>query len=183
LPYAPNLIPFGFATANPGLSSLVYQGSLGTFTNVYFVNAGATFENEGSYEVTNSAGQSYDIYVGESDGPDVIGQTIPSFAYSITGPYDQFDTTYEIMVTAGNDIVTAPPPPVTNLTATLSSTNISLTWTAVAASYTYSVLSATDLEGPWTPVPGGLWFSNTSGAYTAPISSNTPAMYFEVVSP
>ena len=189
LPYPPNLIPFGFSTANPGLSSLVYQGSLSTFTNAYFApnaagaTAGTNFASEGTYEFTNSSGQSFFIYTGESDGPDVIGQPIPSFAYSITGPYDQFDTTYEIMLTAASEIVTNPPPPVTDLTATLSSTNISLTWTAVPISYSYSVLSATNLAGPWTPVPGGLWFSNTSGAYTAPISSNTPAMYFEVVSP
>jgi len=183
LPYPPNLIPFGFSTANPGLSSLVYQGSLGTITNVYFVNAGQTFGSGETLVVTNAAGQSYSLYTGGSDGPDIIGQTVPSFAYSVTGPFDQFETTYEIMVTALSDLVTVPPPAVTNLTATFSGTNISLTWAAVPASYTYSVLSATNLAGPWTPVPGGLWFSNTSGAYTAVVSSNTPAMYFEVVSP
>jgi hypothetical protein len=183
LPYPPILIPFGFATANPGLSSLIYQGSLGAFTNVYFVNAGATFENEGTYEVTNIAGQSYDIYVGESDGPDVIGQTVPAFAYSVTGPYDQFETEYEIMVTAGSDIVTAPPPAVTNLTATLSGANLSLAWTAVPTAYTYSVLAATNLAGPWANVQGGLWFTNSSGTYTGAVSTNTPAMFFQIASP
>jgi hypothetical protein len=183
LPYAPELIPFGFATANPGLSSLVYQGSLGTFTNVYFVNAGATFTDEGSYVVTNNSGQSYTIYVGESDGPDIIGQTIPSFAYSVTGAYDQFETTYELNVTAGSDIVTAAPPAVTNLTAAVSGTNLNLAWTAVPASYTYSVKSSTNLAGPWTSVQGGLWFSNSSGSFTTAISTNNQAMFFQIDNP
>jgi hypothetical protein len=185
LPFAPELIPFGFSTANPALSSLVYQGSLATFTNVYFVQAGATFGDEGTYEVTNNSGQSYSIYTGESDGPDIIGQTIPKFAYSITGPYDQFDTTYEIMVTAASDIVTAPPPVVTNATATLSGANLVLAWTAVPASYTYSIWSATNLAGPWVSVQGGLWFTNSSATYTNTnvFSTNAPAMFFQIDSP
>jgi hypothetical protein len=185
LPFAPELIPFGFATANPALSSLVYQGSLGIFTNVYFVNAGGTFANEGSYEVTNNSGQSYTIYVGESDGPDIIGQTIPSFAYSVTGAYDQFDTTYELNVTAGSDIVTAPPPAVTNATAalSLSGTNLVLNWAAVPDSYTYSIFSATNLLGPWVSVQKGLLFSNTSGTFNVPVLTNTPGMFFQIDSP
>jgi hypothetical protein len=189
LPYAPNLIPFGFATANPGLSSLVYQGSLGTFTNAYFApnaagaTAGTNFASEGTYEFTNNSGQSYFIYTGESDGPDVIGQPIPKFAYSITGPFDQFDTTYEIMLTAATEIVTAPPPAVTNATAAISGTNLSLAWKAVPAAYTYSIQSATNLTGPWTPVQGGLWFSNSSGMFTTGVSSTNPALYFRIVSP
>jgi hypothetical protein len=185
LPFAPELIPFGFATANPALSSLVYQGSLGIITNVYFENAGATFANSGSYIVTNNSGESYTIYLGQSDGPDIIGQTIPSFAYSVTGAYDQFDTTYELNVTAGSDIVTAPPPAVTNVAAALSSsgTNLVLNWTAVPASYTYSIFSATNLLGPWTSVQSGLWFSNSSGTFTASVSTNTPALFFQIDSP
>jgi len=183
LPYASKVIPFGFATANPGLSSLVYQGSLGTFTNVYFVTPGATIGDENTLEVTNTAGQSYYLYTGESDGPDVIGQIVPVFAYSVTGPYDQFETTYEIMVTAWSDIVTAPPPAVTNLTAVLSGANLALSWTAVPTAYTYSVLAATNLAGPWVSVQGGLWFTNSSATYTGVVSTNTPAMFFQIASP
>jgi hypothetical protein len=88
------------------------------------------------------------------------------------------------MVTAGSDIVTAPPPAVTNLTAAISSTNITLSWLAVPASYTYSVLSSTNLTGPWSTVQGGLWFSNsTTGTYTAAIDTNVPEMFFYIASP
>ena len=120
LPYPPNLIPFGFATANPGLSSLVYQGSRGTFTNCYFLEAGSTFSGNGTYHVTNSTGQEYELYIAQSAGPDLAGTTVPAFAYSITGVYDQFDAEYELNLSAGNNIVTAPPPAVTNLTASAS---------------------------------------------------------------
>jgi Immunoglobulin I-set domain len=183
LPYPLELIPFGFSQANPALSSLVYQGSRGVFTNCYFEQAGQTFQSGATYVVTNNSGQSYSLYTGGSDGPDLIGQTIPSFAYSITGPYDQFDTTYEIMITAGSDIVTAPPPSVTNLTAAVTSNNLTLSWTAVPGSYTYSVESSTNLAGPWSNLQGGLWFSNSTGTYTAAVDTNIPAMFFQIASP
>jgi hypothetical protein len=183
LPYAPNLIPFGFATANPGLSSLVYQGSLGTFTNVYFTTPGAVIGNEDTLEVTNKAGQFYYIYTGESDGPDIIGQKVPTFAYSVTAVYDQYEEEYELNVTAGSDIVTNPPPAVTDLAAAVTSSNITLTWTAVPTAYTYSVWSTTNLAVPFAPLAPGLWFTNTSGTYTGVVSGDNPATFYEIVSP
>jgi hypothetical protein len=185
LPYPNELIPFGFSTANPGLSSLVYQGRRGTFTNVYFATPGAVFADSDTLTVSNLAGQTYAIYTGQSDGPDIIGQTVPKFAYSVTGAYDQFDTEYELNVTSGSDIVTAPPPPVTNLTAALSGvggTNISLAWTAIPGIYTYSVWSSTNVAGPYAPLAGGLWFTNASAGYTNVGPTNT-AMFYEIVSP
>ncbi len=183
LPYAPHLIPFGFATANPGLSSLIYQGSLGTFTNVYFATPGAVIGNQDTLVVTNKAGQIYYLYTGSSDGPDIIGQTVPAFAYSVTGAYDQFQTEYELNLTAGSDIVTAPPPPVTDLTAAVTASNVTLAWTAVPAAYTYSVWSTTNLSVPFAPLAPGLWFTNASGSYTAVVSTNNPATFYEIVSP
>jgi len=183
LPYPSELIPFGFATANPGLSSLVYEGSLATFTNCYFTTPGGTFAGNGTVVVTNNSGQSYSLYIAQSAGPDLNGTTIPAFAYSITGAYDQFTTTYELNLSAGSDIVTTPPPPVTDLKASNSGTNVSLKWTAVPASYTYSVWSTTNLSVPFAPLAPGLWFNSTNGSYTATISSNSPTMFFKIVSP
>jgi hypothetical protein len=191
LPYPPELIPFGFATANPGLSSLVYQGSLGTFTNCYFTSANGTntFAAEGTYTVTNLAGQSYDLYISQSAGPDLVGTIIPPFAYSITGEYDQYETEYELNLTAGFNIVTAPPPAVTNVVTSLTGTNLTLTWPvslspyATSSAYTYSVWSTTDLTLPFAPLASGLWFGTSNGTYTVAIPSNTPAMFFQINSP
>jgi hypothetical protein len=182
----PLLLPWELPAANPALVALSYEGSLCTITNVYFENAGGVFANEQDYAVTNSAGVSSGLVVwtGEGDGPDVLGTTIPTFAYSITAPLLQYGTDeYEMNVTAIGNIVTAPPPAVNDLTATLSSTNLALTWTAVPSSYTYSVWGATNLLGPWTVVQKGLWFTNSSGTFTAAASTNTPEMFFQIDSP
>lgn len=183
-PFTDELIPFGFATANPGLSSLSYQGKLATFTNCYFETPGGTFTPETTYTVTNNSGQSYAVFVSQSAGPDLTSMTVPVFAYSITAVYDQFDAEYELNLSAGSNVVTAPPPPVNNLTASAASTNtVTLTWPAVAANYTYSVWSTTNLAVPFTPLAPGLWFPTTNGTYTATIPANTPAVFYKIVSP
>jgi len=183
LPYAPLVLPWGLPQTNPALSAVKYQGSLCVITNAYFVTPGTLFASSANVEMTNKAGYIYYLYTGGSSGPDLIGQPIPTFAYSITSPYDQFETTeFELQVTAGIDIVTNPPPPVTNLTAKISAGSISLKWTAIPAIYTYSVWSSTNLTGPWSQASGGLWFSNSSGAYTSPILTNQ-AMFFRIDSP
>ncbi len=52
--------------------------------NAAGATAGTNFASEGTYEFTNSSGQSFFIYTGESDGPDVIGQPIPSFLHIVS---------------------------------------------------------------------------------------------------
>jgi hypothetical protein len=186
LPYAPELIPFGFATANPGLSSLVYQGSLATFTNCYFQTPGGTFSGNATYVVTNKGGLSYSLYIAQSAGPDLVGTTIPAFAYSVTGIYDQFTTTYELNLSAGVNIVTAPPPAVTNLSAALTGvggTNTTLHWTAVPESYTYTVMFSTNVSGPYHAIAPGLWFTNASASYTDLGGATNATKFYEIVSP
>ena len=189
LPYPAELIPFGFATANPGLSSLVYQGKLGIFTNCYFTTPGTNIAGEATLTVTNLAGQSYELFISQSAGPDLIGQPIPTFAYSITGEYDQFDANYELNLSAGFNIVTAPPPPVSNVVASLTGTNLTLTWPVAvspntsSSGYTYSIWSTTNLLIPFSPLAPGLWFGTSNGTFTIPVSTNTPAMFFQINSP
>jgi hypothetical protein len=164
---------------------LVYQGRLAVFTNCYFETPGATFAGDASYVLTNKAGLSYEIFISQSAGPDLIGTPVPAFAYSVTGVYDQFDATYELNLSAGTNLVTAAPPPVTNLTAAVSGvggTNIALAWTAIPYNYTYTILSATNVAGPYTPMAPGLWFANVSATYTN-VGPTNAAMFYEIVSP
>jgi hypothetical protein len=184
----PILMPLSLPAEDPGYVAQYLCGSLVTVTNVYFENAGATFANEGSYIVTNAGGTSIavSLYTGESDGPDILGQTVPSFAYSVTAPLLQYETgsgAFELNVTSISNIVAAPPPAVADLAASVSGTNITLSWTAVPTSYTYSILTATNLTGPWTSQQGGLWFTNSSATYSIGIDTNVPTLFFDVGSP
>ena len=170
----------------PGLSSLVYQGSLATFTNCYFETPGATFAGNATYVVSNKGGLTYSLYIGQSAGPDLAGTTVPAFAYSITGVYDQFTTTYELNLSGGSNIVTAPPPAVTNLSAALTGvggTNTTLHWTAIPESYTYTVMFSTNVAGPYHPIAPGLWFTNASASYTDLGGATNKTKFYEIVSP
>ena len=90
-----------------------------------------------TYTVSNLVGD-----LSDSPRPRVQGlthrQRLPAFACSISCAR-QFDANYELNLSAGVEIVTAPPPPVTDLKATASGTGVTLKWTAIPASYTYSV--------------------------------------------
>jgi hypothetical protein len=190
----PIVMPLSLPDTDPGYVAQYLCGSLVTVSNVYFVDYtptnDPTFANEGSYDLTNASSttKAVCIYTGEGDGPDVLGTPIPQFAASVTGPLLQYYTppgAYEINVTAISEIVTNAPlvaPQVTNLTASVSGGNITLSWTAVPTSYTYSVFSATNLAGPWVSLQGGLTFTNTSGSFTVGIT-NVESMFFQIDSP
>jgi hypothetical protein len=74
-------------------------------------------------------------------------------------------------VTRIGDIQTNPPPAVT-AAATVSGNDVVLEWAAVPytvdtrGAYSYSVLSATDVGGPYLPLATGMAFSTTNGVYT-----------------
>src|SRR5258706_434741 len=63
----------------------LYQGSVVTFTNVYFVAAGGTFASGANYVMTNQAGEGFVMRLDSRVG-DIIGQTIPAFAWRVTAP-------------------------------------------------------------------------------------------------
>jgi hypothetical protein len=57
-----------------------------------------------------------------------------------------------------------------------------LTWTAVPYSYAYSVLAATTVTGPYTPIASGLVFTNSLGSYTDP-NGSAATKFYKVSSP
>jgi len=122
--------------------------------------------------------------VSDQDTNYVTGHPIPKFAYSIAGPLIQDDLTVGISFTVYSNLVSAPPPAV-NMAAALSGphgTSFTLAWSAVPYSYTYSVLTTTNVSNPWTTLASGLWFSNAIGAYTDPGPTNAEKFY-QVTSP
>ncbi len=184
---APILFPWGnTAPLSPFLSTNV-EGSVVVLTNLYFELGGGTntFASGTDYIVTNNTGQSYTIFVSDQDTNYVTGQLIPFFAYSIAGPLIQDDATIGITFTVYSNLVSAPPPQPTAGAAVAGANgtnNVTLSWTAVPYSYTYGVLYATNVQGPWASLASGLWFSSTNGAYTD-AASTSATKYYQIISP
>jgi len=189
----PTPIPFawGYSAPLPGPIATNVEGSVVIITNFGFVGyaPGAVFAG-GDYVITNAANpsQSYTVFVSDQDTNYVVGQPIPSHAYSIAGPLVQDDATIGIEFTVySNLVVNAPASPVTitNLAGAKSGANIVLTWTAVPTTASYSVWYATNVALPfanWTKLATGLTFGTSSGTYTTTPATNAPNFY-DVSSP
>jgi hypothetical protein len=74
---------------------------------------------------------------------------------------------YQVEVTRFSDIVTNP---LVLSTALASGTN-TLSWDAAPYSYSYSVLSASNVTGPYVAFRTNLHFTNTVGSYSESVSS------------
>lgn len=193
----PNAYVFGplSLTNNPGLMETNIEGRLVMLTNVWFNGSLSTLSlgNNTTLTVTNSSAQSIQVFFPSGQDPDVAGQTISNrFAWSITGVMSQTKSGvysaagYQVYVTRMGDILYAAPPPVT-VTASSSGDQVMLTWDAVPytldtrGAYSYSVLAASDVNGPYLPVATGLTFNTSAGTYSEPIG--IAAKYYKVVSP
>jgi hypothetical protein len=169
---APKVIPVTLTSNLPAIEAI--EGSLIMLTNVYFTNAaGAKFPSAAvTYTVTNKNGQPFQLRV-NAPVTDLATKNVPSFAYSVVGVLIQNlnnantprNTGYQIQVSRYADIVTTAPPAVT-LSGAHSGNNTVLTWTAVPYNYSYSILAASDVAGPYTPLASGLVFTNAAATYT-----------------
>ncbi|SPE52283.1 putative Immunoglobulin I-set domain protein [Verrucomicrobia bacterium] len=186
-PYVFNLA----LTNNIGFMETNVEGSVVMLTNVWFsttnVGSGVTLI------VTNAAGMPMQIFFSASD-PYVSNTNLPGlFAYTLTGVMNQFLSGtqgsikgYEIYVTRLGDIVVNPPPAVT-ANISVSGNNATLTWAAVPytattdGAYSYSVLAAASVTGPYLPLATGLTFNTTNGMYTDTL--NGSAKFYKVSSP
>ena len=174
----------------------VEQGSTNTFTgskkgsicllpNVYFgTNAGQVITGNYYAYVTNAAGLGGYVYFWGGLDTNLTGYTIPAFAYSVQGPL--FANVVSgagsfwsgIGISSPSDIVTTP----LIVQASWVGNAPQLTWTAVPQTYSYSVLAASVVTGPYTPIATGLRFPDTNGNYTDPSPSGSQK-YYRVTSP
>ena len=185
------VLPFSFtnsaAYGGVGNAIRLYQSSVVTFTNVYFAAAGGTFAGGQNYVLTNQAGETFALRL-DARVFDIIGQPIPAFAWTVTGPMGYFGSAtapdrsawYQILPTRYADIVTTSPPQVT-VNVALSGNNAALTWTAQPY-MSYTVLRAANVNGPYVPLAGGLTFNTTAGQYTE-TSSSPSTRFYRVLSP
>ena len=184
---APAVFSMSF-TNNAGNMETNFEGRLVMLTNVFFQTPGAVFTGNANVIVTNKSGSAIIVYV-SSQVADVLGQTIPASAYSIVGAMAQFKsgTTYssagyEVNLTDIADLITTPPPTV-SVAAALSGSNVALSWTAVPYNYSYSVLSASNVAGPYTPLMTGLTFTSTAGQFTDTNGIGALQKFYRIVSP
>jgi hypothetical protein len=160
----PIVLPFSFtnsaAFGGAGNAIRLYQGSVVMFTNVFFSDGFAgtnVFTGGRNYTITNSAGETFAFRVDARVG-DIIGKPIPAFAWTVRGPMSFFLNTtatdrsagYQLLPTRYADIVTNPPPAMTASISNSASTR-TVSWDAVPYNYSYSVLTATNVSGPYAP--------------------------------
>jgi len=154
---APLVIPVtitnaGFLNMNTNIAGRYVQ-----LTNVFFgANAGLVVSN-GFIPVTNSAGQSINLWFSSQDLD--TPQPLPAFAKSVTGvmfgsmnPSGSISApNFAVAVTKFSDIVTNPPVvlPVP-LTATFAGGNVTFNWTDA----TFALQTATNLLGTWSDIIG-----------------------------
>ena len=197
-----NLVPaplvFGplSLTNNAGLMETNIEGKIVMLTNVGFTGALTTGAGNTSLYVTNSSSSvPFQIYLPGATDPDVRSQIISNrFAWTITGVMAQYksgayaSSGYELYVTRIGDIVTDPPPAVT-ATAITAGSDVILNWTAVPytpdtrGAYSYSVLAADDIAGPYVPLVTGLAFNTTNGTYTHANALLGTQKFYKIASP
>jgi hypothetical protein len=161
------------------------KGSICMLPYVYFgTNAGHVITDNYYAYVTNAAGLGGYVYFWSEFDQDVLSNTIPAFAYSVQGPL--FANALSgggsfwsgIGVSKWADIVTTP----LIVQASSVPTGLQLTWTSVPQTYSYSVLSAGSVTGPYIPIATGLRFPDTNGNYTD-TSAHGSQKYYRVTTP
>jgi hypothetical protein len=81
------------------------------------------------------------------------------------------------------------PPPAVTATASHSGNNVLLNWTAVPytpdtrGAYSYSVLAADNVAGPYVPLATGLAFNTINGTYTHTNALLGTQKFYKIASP
>jgi hypothetical protein len=150
---APLAIPFtitntGYANMNTNIAGRLVQ-----LSDVYFAtNSGNTVTN-GFITVTNSLGQSFNLWVSSVD-LDVLGQTWPAYASTVTGvvfgSMNGGSPNFAVAVTQFSDINTNVPVVPIPLTLDYSAGTFTFNWTDPS----FSLQTATNITGPWSTIPG-----------------------------
>ena len=165
-------IPFNITS---DLSNVNYNlgESLVKLTDVYFTNAGTTISTSANetVTVTNSSGQQFKVEFFYLD-LDTAGQTLPSYAYSVSGVLYGINTNFTVAVTRFADIVTTPPPSPIPLNAIFSGGSVTFTWSDA----TFSLQSSTSVSGPYTTIPGAATGFSTN-------TTSAPTMFFRLYNP
>ena len=161
----PAPISVGFdVTTNLNNMNYNLGGSLVVLHDVYFgTNSGYTLSTTANdtISVTNSSGQQFKLFFAYYD-LDTAGQTLPSYAYSVSGVMYGINTNWSVAVTRFADIVTTPPPAPIPLNVNLSGSTLTFTWSDAS----FYLQNATNVTGPYKSITGaapGFMTNTTSG--------------------
>jgi len=168
---AAKVIPFSI-TNNLAFMETNIESSIVILTNVYFgTNEGLVIPAAANtaITVTNAAGETFQLLFSIQD-LDLVGQTLPAFAYTVAGPLTQNlgngvtprNQAYLVNLSRFSDIVTNP----LTLNVTHSGNSSVLSWTAAPYGYSYTLQAAENVTGPYTNVTTGLRFTDFNGSYT-----------------
>jgi hypothetical protein len=196
---APVVLPFSFTNGNGAFVSVSnvirhYEGLLVTLTNVYFpaYAVGTNFAS-GNYIMTNAGGGGFTFFL-NSANTNIIGQPVPQFARTVTGPMAFFLSStatnrsagFEIDPSAYSDIVAGPPVPVASSGGTGAGGAGVVNWVAEPF-IPYSVWWTTNVALPftnqWALIVTNLTFSTASGTFSDTVNTNLPVGFYRVSSP
>jgi hypothetical protein len=165
----------------------LYEGTLLTFTNVHFPAADGTtmWAGNTTYAMVDAQGNAIPLYVYYGFA-NLLSMVIPTgTVWRVTGPMCFYLSTTAADRSSGYQFEPSMPedfqinPATTTITLTLG--NPTLTWPALPLTL-YSVLRATNVNGPYTLLAGNLVFTGTTGQYTD--ANPTPATrYYKITSP
>ena len=188
---APVVLPLAF-TNGVGFTSVSnvirkYEGRYVTLTNVYFATPGINFAS-GTYIITNLAGVGFRVFLNAAN-VNLIGQPIPIFARTISGPMAYFNTAtatdrstgFELDPSSISDIAVGPAAPNGVIAVTGGGIPV-INWPAQPF-VPYSVLWSTNVAGPYTAIVTGLTFPTAAGTYTDSVNINLPASFYKISSP
>jgi hypothetical protein len=191
-----NVYLYGNATGGPfgsGVgSAAATSGVGGIFTSnsycILYITVGAPYDSVTNNQTMEIFQPTYDYRNGSASiGGAGINpfdfQPIPTHVAQLTGvllPYGGSPSYVEVIPSRYQDYMVSNPPP---FSATLGAAGKSATvsWPTVTGA-TYSLNSATKLNGPWKTEGSGLTYYPTNGVFVQPIGTNT-AKFFQVTSP
>jgi hypothetical protein len=149
-----------------------------TLSDVYFgARGGTTISTTANdqFTITNSMGQSFSLSFFDYD-LDTAGQTLPNYAYTVTGVLYGMGTNsyYSVAVTRFADINTNAAVVVTPipLSLSVSNGNFNFNWT----NSSFSLQSSTNVAGPYTSITGASTGFSTNTA-------SGPTMFYRLYHP
>jgi hypothetical protein len=180
-------IPFSI-TNNLPFCETNLEGRVVMLTNVYFADSAGTVISTSANTavvVTNDAGETFNVLFSSQD-LDTAGQTLPAFARTVVGVFNQNlgntatprNLGYQVEVTRFADIVTDD----FSLTAAANGSSSTVSWPAAPYSYAYSVRAAANPAGPYAAIATNLHFVSPAGSFTD--TNGTAAQrYYRVTTP